>query len=133
MATNQVAVSFDEIIQAGKHLLFRARIPPANVSPGRQRKEQEKLANDILGQGRREKQKLAEEIFGRGRSSNASNNAGRKSAAGSTLASRVGVAKVRRMRRQLCPRDNPLIGSKGISAFVIHSKGEPQYRWDVGS
>ena len=74
----------------------------ADVPQGRQRKEQEKLANDILGQGRREKQRLAEEIFGRGRSNNASNNGSRKSGTGPSLASRVGVAKVRGTKRQLC-------------------------------
>ncbi|CAD6579573.1 MAG: hypothetical protein ASARMPRED_009185 [Alectoria sarmentosa] len=89
MAVNQGAVSFDEIIQAG-----------------RQRKEKEKLANDILGQGRREKQRLAEEIFGRGRSSNGPNNGSRKSGAGPSLASRVGVAKASQ-RSSSTPKASP--------------------------
>ena len=98
-----------------------------DVPQGRQRKEQEKLANDILGQGRREKQRLAEEIFGRGRSNNASNNGSRKSGTGPSLASRVGVAKVRGTKMLLCATIQPLTGSKGISAFIIHSEGEPKY------
>lgn len=94
MAANQGVVSFDQIIQAGKHGVFCASIARADLPQGRQRKEKEKLANDILGQGRREKQRLAEEIFGRGRSNNAPNHGSRKSGAGPSLASRVGIAKV---------------------------------------
>lgn len=91
MAANQGVVSFDQIIQAG-----------------RQRKEKEKLANDILGQGRREKQRLAEEIFGRGRSNNAPNHGSRKSGAGPSLASRVGIAKASQ-RSSSTPKASPNI------------------------
>ncbi|KAM0800017.1 hypothetical protein BDR22DRAFT_274493 [Usnea florida] len=97
MAPNQGAISFDDIIQAG-----------------RARKEQEKLANDILGQGRREKQKLAEEIFGRGRNNNTPNNGSRKSGPGPSLASRVGVAK----RSSSTPKASP-----GVDSTWGHDRG----------
>lgn len=65
----------------------------ADFGQGRQQKEKQKLAHDLLGQGRREKQRLADQILGGGRKANAQTNGSRK-LAGGTLASRVGVTKV---------------------------------------
>lgn len=64
-----------------------------NLQLGRQQKEKEKLANDLLGAGRREKQRLADQILGGGRKVNNRNDGSRK-LAGNTLASRMGVTKV---------------------------------------
>lgn len=78
MAPKKEVVSFDAIIQAG-----------------REQREKQKLADDILGQGRREKQRLADQILGKGRAANTQSNGGRTSGVGGgSLASRVGIAKV---------------------------------------
>lgn len=52
----------------------------------------------MLERQRREKQKLADEILGQGRKSNAFKDGRRKPGTGPSLASRVGVSKVRKYR-----------------------------------
>ncbi|KAL9073746.1 MAG: hypothetical protein Q9161_002784 [Pseudevernia consocians] len=124
MAANQGAVSFDDIIQA-------ASFSPTDLPQGRQRKEKEKLANDILGQGRREKQRLAEEIFGRGRSNNTPTSGSRKSGPGPSLASRVGVAKVSQ-RSSSTPKASPSIegtwGHDRAPRITRPPRGNPMVR-----
>jgi hypothetical protein len=80
MAAGQAAVSFDEIIQAGKpHRLWRNIFP--NLTFLTDRKRRQNVA-------------LAEEIFGKARK-NTSRPATRGRGNGGTLASRIGVSKVR--------------------------------------
>lgn len=80
MAAAKSAVSFDDIIQAGEthpsEIVRLFLIIPRD----RQRRKNEALAN---------------EIFGRGRRASIPSNGNRKLGLGSSLASRVGIAKVR--------------------------------------
>lgn len=94
MTAKQGIVSFDDIIQAGElynWLLNLILIP--DIAQGRQQREKQKLAEDMLGQGRREKQRLADEILGKGRKANTQSNGVRSPNMGGSLASRVGIVK----------------------------------------
>lgn len=114
MAAQQGGVSFDDIIQKGKTPLLTVYInflQVANFWQGRAQKDKERLAHDILGQGRREKQRLANQIFGGGRSTTAQSNGSRRPASNS-LASRVGVTKVKHYPKAMR-------GSKSLTGLQI--------------
>ncbi|KAL6718413.1 hypothetical protein ACLMJK_004502 [Lecanora helva] len=90
MAASPNSITFDDIIQAG-----------------RQQREKQKLAEDMLGQGRREKQRLADEVLGKGRRSITQNNGVRTTAVGGSLASRVGIAKPSQRSASNTPKPKP--------------------------
>lgn len=83
MGTGKEAVSFDQIIKAGKRSVEFLWCISANpgLRTDRQRRKNEALANEILGKGRRA-------------SAPGSGLGNRKQPSGPSLASRIGVAKV---------------------------------------
>jgi len=90
---------------------------------GREQKEKEKLAHDLLGQGRREKQRLADQILGGGRKANTQNNGLRKPA-GQNFASRVGITKVQG-RRLVIHGSRSLTHFEGVSTLSFkHAKAK---------
>jgi hypothetical protein len=82
MAPGQVAVDFNRIINAGMDTRLRTKITASNVLVDRQRRKNEALAQEIFSKNRRSSAPGA-----------GLNN--RKPGTGPSLASRVGVAKVR--------------------------------------
>ena len=83
MADNKASVSFDEIIQKGMS-------PPRDVF--------EATLTILSDRARRKNEDLAKEIFGRNKQNkDAANKNSRSSSRTPSLASRMGVAKVRRM------------------------------------
>ena len=94
MAPKKDVVSFDDIIQAGKLTIGSPiLIFTTDIVQGREQREKQKLADDLLGQGRREKQRLADEILGQGRRASTQSNGSRTPVAGRSLASRAGITK----------------------------------------
>jgi hypothetical protein len=82
MAPGQVAVDFNRIINAGMDTDLRTKITASNVLVERQRRKNEALAQEIFSKNRRSSAPGA-----------GLNN--RKPGTGPSLASRVGIAKVR--------------------------------------
>ena len=89
MTAAKEAVSFDNIIKAGKFLQLAICLSLTNTWPctDRQRRRNEALANEIFGKGRRA-------------SAPGPGVGNRKTPSGPSLASRIGVAKVRDLEQQ---------------------------------